>query len=284
MKLDAYRMSAVWSYFSHLASSLLSSHVIIQFVYMKPQFCHFYQVSADFCDSPRIHTSQTHTRAFVCVYYLPLCLFVNQSGKKPAVSLSVFSLPVFSSHRIHLNYSVSCLKSTQLTICSGTAFLICHSKTSFIFNDSCMYVCTHISPTFCSCASTAITLISLLPLAGPMSCIQDQVCVFRMQCKCQLTKAPCYCEALWVFPPTGVAFNIILWYGHCYCKVLKSLSECVLVCMLVFWVHCFPARFYSLFHFPSHGCPRVTFWTNSFSDLLMEVALPFFFFWQYSKA
>lgn len=66
------------------------------------------------------------------------CLFVNQSGVKPAARLSAFSLPVSSSQHIYLARCASCLKSTQLAIYSGPAFLVCHSETTFMPCESCM--------------------------------------------------------------------------------------------------------------------------------------------------
>lgn len=128
--------ASAWNYFSHLVFSVCLSLCtwITAVLSLPPSYHWLLWLSKNSFMQALLYIS----------YSLSACLFVNQSGMKPAACLSVFSLPVSSSEHIYLTFSVSCLKSTQLTIYSGTASLICHSKSSFMFCNSCMHTHTHI--------------------------------------------------------------------------------------------------------------------------------------------
>lgn len=133
MKLDAYRM---W----HVCLKLfLSSGVLCSF-----DFILFFLAFMNHISPVAFLTFGEFIHVGSILYVPPpqplcqACLFVNQSGVKPAARLSAFSLPVSSSKYIYLARCASCLKSTQLAIYSGPAFLVCHSETSFMPCESCM--------------------------------------------------------------------------------------------------------------------------------------------------
>lgn len=108
---------------------------------------------------------------------------------KPVACLSVFSASLdLNITRVSISiFSVSHLKSTQLTICSGTAFLM-SLRGSFMFYDSCMDAHTytffthstlcHLLKTVGSgyglspplCYHSPVPLLSVSQL-GPLSCI-----------------------------------------------------------------------------------------------------------------
>lgn len=137
-------------------------------------------------------TSMNFSRIHSCRLYfiyltlcLPVCLSINLECSQPAY-LSILCQCLHLNISISL-FSVSCLRSTQLTIYNGTAFLICHSKSSFMFCDSCMHTHTDIFHTLCPlpsikescyriwpCASSVITQLSLschCHQLDPLSCI-----------------------------------------------------------------------------------------------------------------
>lgn len=102
------------------------------------QSCQFHRAESDSHDFPRVYSCRR------CHIFLLLSIGVSMLANQSANKTSGLLICLFCQSldlnitRVSISiFSVSHLKSTQLTICSGTAFLM-SLRGSFMFYDSCM--------------------------------------------------------------------------------------------------------------------------------------------------
>lgn len=159
------------------------------------QSCQFHRAESDSYDFPRVCSCRR------CHIFLLLSIGVSMLANQSANKTSGLLICLFCQSldlnitRVSISiFSVSHLKSTQLTICSGTAFLICHSEVLLCFMIH-AWMHTHTHSTLCHllktvgsgyglspplCYHSPVPLLSVSQL-GPLSCIWNPL----SECMCE---------------------------------------------------------------------------------------------------